>query len=173
MNHRLATVLGLLLLASGTLFLAYAALSLRHMPVEPIRPPAPALAPSAVTPEGGPSGPGEGLRPETAQSGAMPAGVRPEGAMPAPQAWATPASSPPVSPIAALSPRHPLDPSDSTDRTAARRQAAIMWLLIALPLVFITFVLMILLRRLRPPPMKHTGPSDTTDLWQEAGRRMK
>jgi hypothetical protein len=177
MNHRLANILALLLIASGVLFVAYAAISLHSSPVDLAAPRvqnhvegpvsklnseiAKNINPSPLG-EGGPGAPGpdEGFRPVTATA------VTTSGTD-------IVATTPSSEALIAAPARHPPDSTDSTDRTAARRQAAILWVGLALPLLFITFVLIVVLRRLRPPPMKHTGPSDTTDLWQEAGKRMK
>ncbi len=149
MNNRLASAIALLLIAAGAILVAYAALSLRHSPTEPSRPPAPSRAERPV--------PTHIEEPDSESAAAV-----------------TPSPSTPSSAVLAAAPaKRPADLPDSSDRTAARRQAAVLWLGLALPLLFITFVLIVVLRRLRPPPMKHTGPSDTTDLWQEAGRRMK
>lgn len=56
----------------------------------------------------------------------------------------------------------------------AQKEALKLWLLAGLPLVFVVLMVIILVQRwLRPRPMPHAGPSDTTDLWQEAGKRFK
>jgi hypothetical protein len=171
MNQRLSTALALLLIAGGALFLVYAALTMRSAPVEHSRPPA--VNPSPLGEGGlGEKRAGEGLRPETAPPAATAESATPPASSDTAEA-AAPASSVPPAPVVAAPAKRPPDSSASADHAAAPRQAAIMWLTLALPLVFIVFVLMVVLRRLRPPPMKHTGPSDTTDLWREAGRRLK
>jgi hypothetical protein len=152
MDHRLANLLALLLIASGVLFVAYAAHSLRHSSDE--------LSTNSV------SNHVEARVPRRAEE-PVPKSESESGALPAPQTNVSPVSA--DAPVSAPTMR----PPDSSDSSAARRQAAILWVALALPLLFITFVLIVVLRRLRPPPMKHTGPSDTTDLWQEAGKRMK
>ena len=48
------------------------------------------------------------------------------------------------------------------------------WLLIALLLVVVMVVALLALRRFRPPRLhRRPPPSDMTDLWQEAGKRLK
>jgi hypothetical protein len=54
------------------------------------------------------------------------------------------------------------------------KEAVKLWVVAGLPLVFVGLIVIILaLRWFRPKPMPHTGPSDTTDLWQEAGKRFR
>lgn len=56
----------------------------------------------------------------------------------------------------------------------AHKKAIILWLVAVLPMVFVVLVAALLVRRwARPKPMVRTGPSDTTDLWVEAGKRLK
>ncbi|NIA22241.1 MAG: hypothetical protein GWP05_09840, partial [Anaerolineaceae bacterium] len=48
------------------------------------------------------------------------------------------------------------------------------WLLFALLLIVAMVVALLAVRRLRPPSLhRRRPPSDMTDLWQEAGRRLK
>lgn len=56
----------------------------------------------------------------------------------------------------------------------AREKALTLWLVAALPMVFVVLIAILMVRRwARPKPMARTGPSDTTDLWVEAGKRLK
>ncbi|MBN2584435.1 MAG: hypothetical protein JXL80_15345 [Planctomycetes bacterium] len=46
-------------------------------------------------------------------------------------------------------------------------------LVLTLALIVVVVIVALLLRRLRPTPLRHGPPTDTTDLWREAGRRLK
>ena len=64
--------------------------------------------------------------------------------------------------------------SRAPHKTEAYKRAVGLWVVAALPLVFVALVVIIMVQRwLRPEPMPRTGASDTTDLWQEAGKRLK
>jgi len=65
------------------------------------------------------------------------------------------------------------DPS-SVPRGRTPDERRWLWLAAGLPLAAIVLIIVLLIPRwLRPPPMRRTGPSDTADLWQEAGKRLK
>ena len=77
-------------------------------------------------------------------------------------------------PVVAPAPKPPSDDPAQGPTDKAREGALILWLVAALPMVFVVFVAALLVRRwARPKPMVRTGPSDTTDLWVEAGKRLK
>ena len=66
----------------------------------------------------------------------------------------------------------PVPPGSKAEK--ARRRAMILWATVALPLLFLLlFVALLAIRRMRPGPLRRGGPSDTTDLWREAGKRLK
>ncbi len=52
------------------------------------------------------------------------------------------------------------------------RTLATQGLMLTLGLIVLLVVVALVLRRFRPVP-RHHGPTDTTDLWQEAGKRLK
>ena len=120
-------------------------------------------APGATAPaEDAPVAPEPGTPPATEE---VPAAEEPMDGDSA--AVAVPPSSDAAPPAAAVSPR-------SARMPQARKDALMLWVLTGLPMVFVVLVVIILtLRWLRPRPMARTGPSDTTDLWQEAGKRFR
>ncbi len=64
--------------------------------------------------------------------------------------------------------------SGGKTETTPLRAWAWHWLLLVLLLVLLMVVAMIVLRRVRPARLqRHAPPSDTTDLWREAGKRLK
>jgi len=68
----------------------------------------------------------------------------------------------------------PSRPRSPAPRSRAPDEVRWIWLAAGLPLAAIVLVIVLLIPRwLRPPPMRRTGPSDTADLWQEAGKRLK
>ena len=72
---------------------------------------------------------------------------------------------------APVAPRQGRQPTGATD---AHRKAASLWVLLALPLVFVVMVLIIVMHRwFRPRRRLRTAPSDDTDLWEEAGKRLR
>jgi cytoskeletal protein RodZ len=94
-------------------------------------------------------------------------------------------TDPPTSAAPAVSDETPAttEPAARPAATPARRnnqlatpqgKSEMLWVMTVLPLLFAFLILgLILIRRLRPRPLKRSGPSDMTDAWQEAGRRMK
>ena len=64
--------------------------------------------------------------------------------------------------------------SGGETETIPLRQWARHWLLLVLLLVLLMVVALIMLRRFRPARLQRRAPpSDTTDLWREAGKRLK
>jgi hypothetical protein len=178
MDEWLRRIAALVLVAVGLACLAYAAASL-YRNSSPVAPAAPV---------GGSAG---GAEPDRRQSGApladsAPGGAGADSAAPAeppdeagdnpPAPAETPAEAPQKptdSQVAgappALQPR--TTPMDADD---ARRRAIGLWARVTSLLLVVLFAMLVLIiHRLRPRPMKRSGPTDTTDLWQEAGKRLK
>jgi len=65
-------------------------------------------------------------------------------------------------------------PSQASEKTRESfvRTLATHGLMLTLGLIVLVVVVALVLRRFRPVP-RHHGPTDTTDLWREAGRRLK
>jgi len=172
MNQGWRAGAGLALLAIGLACLAYAAVGLYHSGAG--EPPPASSAPGSATTTGSPADgatptDGDERRAEsesaddsasTASSAVPPAGTaKPE--QPRPSAPATKAGASSAAPA-------------GRTREQAKREAWALWIVVTLGLFLILFLgAVLVVRRVRPRPMPRTGPTDNTDLWQEAGRRIK
>jgi len=71
------------------------------------------------------------------------------------------------------------DDSRGKARAPGRRGHAIdetrrLWLVVGLPIALMALMVIILIPRwLKPRPMRRSGPSDSSDPWREAGKRLK
>jgi len=198
MNERLRLVGALTLVAVGLLCIVYALAmweSTEPVPRETLNPsPAPTHDPALPDPTAQPGPPAAPLNPppgtpvvtppagQGAQSGPPP--TLPGGTPPAPVKEPLP-EQPQLTPDPDLSDRRtddaaaPVSSGSNSTGTASglakpHREALKLWVVAGLPLVFVVLIVVILvLRWFRPKPMPHTGPSDTTDLWLEAGKRFR
>ena len=151
MNDRLRLILALVLVAVGLACVVYATITWQRLEPPPGEPASPRVEPRED--EGGETPPGEPGDVESPQGVQEDRDVRND-------------ERESHSPVVVASGEGP--------QKRQTRAAARLWLLLALPLVFVSLaVLVFVLRWARPKPMKHTGPTDTTDLWQEAGKRLR